>query len=131
MSTPGRFVQVPPNSTGPKINNYAITAWVDNQDGNGPILQTVFLQATAVVPVDVNGNVMEPDEAYLTADWKRMMLDELRAIRLGMQRLNSSRLADLADDELSLIEEAQQRREELEDQPIGQTAGIAAPGPNA
>jgi hypothetical protein len=116
-----RFVQTIPNSTGSKIQNLAVTAYVDNQDGNGPQLATLFLQATAVYAVDANGNLLDPDENLLTSDWKRQMLDELRAIRIGVQMQVENR-RDMVDSDQSLIDQAQSLREEREDQLDGPQA---------
>jgi hypothetical protein len=110
-----------------KLQNIAVQLYVDEQDGNGPTLQTVFMEVVAVYNVDANGNVREDDDVILTADWKRQMLDELRAIRIGMERLNAPFLHERLAGTQSLIEEAQGARDELEDRSDGASGNGAAP----
>jgi hypothetical protein len=113
------FVRVSTEGTGPRVQNVAIQTWVDHGDGNGPQLVTVFLQATAIWPVDpTTGVPVEADEFLIGAEWKRQMLDELRAVRLGMQRLTENR-RDMVDSDQSLIDEAQEMREEIENDVVG------------
>lgn len=116
-----RYVVVGNASSGSNIANLAVTAWVDLQNGNGPQLVTLYLQAVAAMRVDPNGTLYEIDEVELTADWKRQMLDEIRAMRLGMEQLCENR-RDITDYDQSLIDRAQSIRDEPEDQTIGREA---------
>lgn len=121
------FVQVAPDASGKNIANYAAQMYVDPGDGTGAQLKTVYFQATAVVLVDANGVALETEDAFFLYDMQKKMLDELRAIRIGMERLNAERPANSADNELSLIEEAQQLREDTEDLAAGRQANAQPP----
>jgi hypothetical protein len=90
---------------------FALQAYVDPGDGTGPQLRTIFLEAVAIFPLDANGNPIETDELRSSAAWRKELLDEVRAIRIGMQRLTEN-TRYMSNEELSLIEQAQEQNED-------------------
>ena len=106
--SPG-YVGVSPDSTGKKIANWAVRGWIDNQDGNGPQLQTVYIQAIDVTELDENGNPLTSDDK-IEYEWKRQLLDEMRAIRIGIEVLLESGPTSFDISRFSLIDEARAQR---------------------
>lgn len=84
----------------------AVQSWVDAGDGNGPQLVTLRLDCVAVYQVDANGNVQDDEEVLAGAAWKKQLLDEVRAIRIGMEILTENRRF-MPTTETSLIEQSQ------------------------
>lgn len=118
---PKDFIRLATEGTGPRVQNIAVQTYVDHNDGNGPQLVTLYMQAATVTPVDANGNLVESDEYLIGAEWKTQLLDEMRAIRIGMERLiDNNRF--MADEEQGLLEQAQGQREEKDDINAGREA---------
>ncbi len=116
------FVRVGTEGTGPRVQNVAVQTWIDHGDGNGPQLVTVYMQAAAIWPVDpASGQPIEADEYLIGADWKTQLLDEIRAVRMGMERLTDNRRF-LANEEQTLLEQAQCARDERDDVNTGREA---------
>lgn len=69
-------------NAGKRLRTVVITALVDIGDGNGPQFQTLHMQVLKIA--DENGNAVQWTEH---TELELAMLDELRAIRFGMQRL--------------------------------------------
>lgn len=86
-STKAQFIQTPDDTanTGKRIRNFLVQAFVDQGDGNGPVLQNLFMQVTGIVQCDEAGNPLSKDDLINDFEWKRQMLDEIRAIRIGIQ----------------------------------------------
>ena len=103
------FVEVAPDSTGKRISNFAVQMYVDNQDGNGPVLQTVFLQAVLITQLDENGVPIGVDDR-VDYEWKRQLLDEMRAIRIGMEHLLETGRPSFDPSQYSLVDEARAQR---------------------
>ncbi len=103
------FVQVAADGSGKKVANYAIQMYVDPQDGTGPVLQTVYFQAVDVFLLDENGNPVGRDD-QVEYEWKRQLLDEMRAIRIGMELLLETGAPSFDISKFSLIEEARIQR---------------------
>src|SRR2546427_4248783 len=62
----------------------SLQVYVDNQDGNGPQLQTVMVQAVAASIVDPNGNLLDLDD-MVDFEWKRKMRSEEHTSELQSQ----------------------------------------------
>jgi hypothetical protein len=78
-------------------------------DGSGPVLQTVYFQAVSIFQLDENGNPLTKDDS-VDYEWKRQLLDEMRAIRIGMEHLLETGRPSFDPTQFSLIEEARQQR---------------------
>jgi hypothetical protein len=115
MADPRRSFAVSPSvaSNAAQANTYAVQAWVNQQDGTAPTLQTLLLDCVAIYPVDPNGNLLEQDEVLAGAAWNNAVLSELRAIRLGMEILTQNERF-IPDETISLIEKAQSMAEDLD-----------------
>jgi hypothetical protein len=96
-------VQVATDGSGKRVANYAVQMWVD--PGTGPALQTVYFQAVDVFQLDENGAPVGKDD-QVEYEWKRQLLDEMRAIRLGMELLLELGQPSYDIARFSLIEEA-------------------------
>lgn len=116
--SPG-YVAVSVDQSGKKIGNYAIQMYVDNNDGVGPVLQTVYLQNVVVTQIDENGNLVDWDD-LIDYEWKRQLLDEMRAIRIGMEQLLETGRPSFDPQISSLIDDA--RRMRLPDEDLSQEA---------
>ena len=66
--------------------------------------------AVPVIPAGPDGRPLDQDERIDDATWKRLLLDELRAVRIGIQYL----LDNTPTRDIDLLAEAQSQREELE-----------------
>jgi hypothetical protein len=106
------FVQVGvPTNPGQRIQNLQFQTFVDLGDGNGPQLQTVQMQVVNPRFTDASGNPLGMDDIG-DYEWKRQLLDEMRAVRLGLQLLlenNGKYPVDASG--LDLLVEAQALRE--------------------
>jgi hypothetical protein len=88
------------------------------QQADGSVVQ-VAMQVVSVA-VDADGNWLDQDDTINNYEWKRQMLDELRAIRVGIQMLmDVSRKDPFSGKDFDLINIAQALREEQEDQTQG------------
>ncbi len=103
------FIGVATDGSGKKVANYAVQMYVDPQDGTGPVLQTVYFQAVNVFPLDENGNLLGKDD-QVDYEWKRQLLDEIRAIRIGIEQLLETGAPSFDISKFSLIEEARIQR---------------------
>ncbi len=103
------YVGVTQDQSGKKIANWSVQMWIDNQDGNGPQLQTVYFQAVNVTELDEFGNAIAADDR-VEYEWKRQMLDELRAIRIGIEHILETGPPSLNLTVSSLIDEARAQR---------------------
>lgn len=103
------YVGVAPDTTGKKIANYSVQMYIDNQDGLGPVLQTVYFQAVDVFALDENGTPLTVDDR-VDYEWKRQLLDEMRAIRIGIEHLMETGRPSFDATRFSLIEEARIQR---------------------
>ncbi len=103
------FVQVAADGSGKKVANYAVQMYVDPQDGTGPALTTVYFQAVDVFQLDESGNPVSRDDT-VDYEWKRQMLDEMRALRIGMEQLLEMGQPSFDVSRFSLIEEARSQR---------------------
>ena len=115
------FLRLNAEGTGPRVQNVAVLAWVDHGGGTGPELQTIYMQVAAVWPVDASGNRVDEEEFLIGAEWKTQLLDEMRAIRIGMDRLIDNNRTML-DEEQSLLEQAQGQRYDKDDINAGREA---------
>jgi len=88
------FIQVAPDSSGKRVRNLQVT--VQQPDGTSV---TAYMQVIAIA--DESGNLLALTDYH---DHHRQIIDELRAIRLGIELL--------ADVDMSLIERAQELRDE-------------------
>jgi hypothetical protein len=100
---PESFVQLAQDGTGKKIRNLAVQTYVDLGDGNGPQLTTVNLQVTAAALIDPTTGAMLALDDLVDADWKRKMLLNTVATRIGIQEL----LSNAPDRNIDLMVEAQ------------------------
>jgi hypothetical protein len=71
------YVQVAPDSSGKKIRNLQVQ--LQQTDGT---FATVLMQVVSIA--DENGNPMVVGD---TLDWQMQLLDEMRAIRIGVQEI--------------------------------------------
>ena len=123
-STKAQFIQTPDDTlnTGKRIRNFLVQAFVDQGDGNGSQLVSLVMQIVGIVQCDDAGLPLSKDDLINDYEWKRQVLDELRAIRLGLQILavedavTGSNTGNHAADsgKLDLLTEAQALREEQE-----------------
>ncbi len=121
--TPAQFIRTPDDTAnaGKRIRNLLVQAFVDQGDGGGPQLVDLLMQVVGIVQCDDAGNPLSKDDLINDYEWKRQVLDELRAIRLGMQVLaveesvtGSNRAGHGLDGKFELLAEAQALREEQE-----------------
>lgn len=103
------FIGVAQDGSGKKLANIAITTLVDAQDGNGPTIQTLLFQSVVVTQIDEYGAVLSADDR-VDYEWKRQLLDEMRAIRLGMEVLMETGRPSFDPVNNSLIDEARRSR---------------------
>jgi hypothetical protein len=116
MPFPQGRIQLAQDSTGKNVRNLVVQAYVDDGDGNGPKLQTLYMQVAAVTLVDLTGNVVDMGE-LVDSDWKRMMLINAVATRIGMQEL----LSDTPNRNIDLMAEAGLAMEDITTAPAGST----------
>jgi len=103
------YVGVSPDLTGKKVGNYALQMYVDNNDGLGPVLQTVYFQSVVVTQIDENGTPLTVDDR-IDSEWKRQLLEEMRAIRIGMEYLLETGRPSFDITRSSLLDEARDQR---------------------
>jgi hypothetical protein len=95
-----QYVQISPDSTGKYVRN--LTLQVLGDDGN---FRTVNVEVISAM--DEFGNRLLWNDEY---DWRQQMLDELRAIRLGIQALFNAGAVEQSED---FLENAQALRDTL------------------
>lgn len=111
--TSDAVIQVAQDGSGKRVRNIAVQAFIDAGDGQGAVLQTIYMQATAVTLVDDQGDPVSLDDTIHDPAWKRDLLDEMRAIRVGLELLLDGGQAKPAATALdgSLLDVARERRE--------------------
>lgn len=99
--TQDSFVQVPSDGSGKRVRNLAIQLLLP--DGT---IGLTYMQVVSIA--DENGNPLQLVEE---SDWRQELLDEMRAIRIGMQQWLDAGM--VTDDENSLLEQAQDYKSTL------------------